>query len=152
MPPNVILRGKPSAIPIIAEWVILGVLLLIMGPIVFQFFKGISIFAAGWIGLVVLMLMLVTARAFIDLIAREFQTVTLTDSHLIREQGILDRNQDMIPLERVQSAHVRYALVGQILDYGNLIVTTAGSAIKIRNLPHPTKWEQEILKRTNASS
>jgi len=150
MPSNVILRGKPSAIPIIAEWVILDVFFLIMGLIVLQFLKGISILYAGWIGFILLMLLLITFRAIIDLIVREFHTVALTDTHLIRERGIFDRDRDNIPLERVQSAHVQYALAGQLLDYGNLIITTAGSAIKIRNLPNPKKWEQEILNRIAA--
>lgn len=147
MSSKLILRGKPSAIPIVAEWVILCAFMLVIGLIVLPFFKSVSILFAGWMGLILLLILLTTLGTIIDLIVREFHTVTLTDTHLIRERGILDRNQDVIPLERVQSAHVRYPLVGQILDYGNLIVTTAGSAIKIRNLPNPKKWEHEILGR-----
>ncbi len=149
MTTNVILRGKPSLVPIIAEWVIWAIFLLIIGLVVLQFVGSVSILYAGWIGLVVLLLVLLSLRTLVDLIVREFHTVTLTETHLVRERGILDRNQDIIPLERVQSAHVRYALVGQILDYGNLIIVTAGSGIKIRNLPNPKKWEQEILSRIN---
>ncbi len=144
---TVVLRGKPSVVPIIAEWIILGAFFLIIDLVLLPFFKGISILYAGWIALTMLMFLLITLRAIIDLIAREFHTITLTETHLIREHGLFDRNHDMIPLEKVQTAHVRYPLAGQILDYGNLIVSTAGFSVKFRNLPHPQKWESEILRR-----
>jgi membrane protein YdbS with pleckstrin-like domain len=144
---NVILRGKPSVVPVFAEWIIVGVSIIIMGAVVLPFFTSVSILFNGWLILMVLMVLFITARLFVDLIAREFHTVILTNTHLTRERGILDRDRDVIPLDKVQTVHVRYALMGRILDYGNLIVSTAGAPIKIRNLPHPAEWESAIQSR-----
>ncbi len=146
-----ILRDKPSIIPVILEWVLLFVLFVILLLVLLPFLGGTPILAYMYIGLIALLIIASTVRAVIGLVAREFQTLTLTEARLISERGIRRHNADTIPLDKVQTAHTQYGLFGRSLDYGNLVVSTAGSAFKIRNLPHPKQWEQEILERIGAT-
>ncbi len=57
-----------------------------------------------------------------------------------------DQHRDgyAIPLQRIQDISTHFALAGQVFDYGNVVVTTAGGPLKIRNLPHPKRWDQLI--------
>lgn len=52
--------------------------------------------------------------------------VLVTDRRAIQQSGIVRRRQTMIPLDRIQDVTTERGLLGALLDYGDIIVTTAG--------------------------
>ncbi len=137
---GVILSGRPSAVPIVAEWIAVGLFLLFVDLLVLPLFQAVQILSVGWIVFTLLAMLAVMARGLVDLAECLTYTVTLTRTHLICEFGLLNRDYDKIPVETIQTIHLRYALLGRILDYGNLEARTLGGRIKIRNLHHPRQW------------
>jgi uncharacterized membrane protein YdbT with pleckstrin-like domain len=66
------------------------------------------------------------AWLFARLVTYFSSSVTLTDRRLSARQGFLDRHSTDIPLGKIESMSVERGLVGQILDYGNVVVTGSG--------------------------
>ncbi len=64
-------------------------------------------------------------------------------------RGLLDRDGYTIPIQKIQDTSTHFPIFGTIADYGNLVITTPGRALKIHNLPHPKRWEREIQQRIN---
>ena len=147
MEEGLILRDKPSLVPILVYWPATAIVFACPLVLLVLLLKDAGVFLGIYGIIFVLVLMGVIARMAIDIVAREFNILTLTETALVRERGILNRNYDRIPLEKVQTAHIRYPLAGQILDYGNITITTAGGRIYFPSLPRPKTWEKEILKR-----
>lgn len=52
--------------------------------------------------------------------------VLVTDRRAIQQSGVVRRRRTMIPLDRIQDVSTERGLLGALLDYGDIIVTTAG--------------------------
>jgi len=101
------------------------------------------------IGIAILFLIATISRLLLDLADRQSTLYTLTDTHLIKQTGIFNRDQTKIPLSKILGVKIQWALAGQILDYGNVIVLTAArTPIKLYDIPHPRTWEEEIQRRS----
>ncbi len=52
--------------------------------------------------------------------------VVVTDMRAIQQSGVVRKRRTMIPLDRIQDVTTERGLFGTLLDYGDIIVTTAG--------------------------
>ena len=52
--------------------------------------------------------------------------VLVTDLRAIQQSGVVRKRRTMIPLDRIQDVSTERGLLGTLLDYGDIIVTTAG--------------------------
>lgn len=147
MAPKIVLQDKPSLIPILVVWPATGVLFAALFGCFALTFKYLEILNLFFITLGILGLMIATVRTIGELVQREFTTYTLTETHIIVEQGIFNHDQRKIPLDRVEGTKIEWALAGQILDYGNVLVVSSGIGIKLRSVPHPRRWSAEIDMR-----
>ena len=50
----------------------------------------------------------------------------VTDLRAIQQSGVVRKRRTMIPLDRIQDVSTERGLLGTLLDYGDIIVTTAG--------------------------
>ncbi len=146
----VILRAKPSLAPTLFYWPSTVIAFACPLVIVIWLLQKIPILVTLFVAVIFFVLAAAVIRIAIEIVSREFTSYTLTDTHLIVQSGIFTRRDSTIPLDRVQSAHVRKALLGQLLHYGTLVVTTAGSGTRLVWLPEPERWEEEIMSRLAA--
>lgn len=52
--------------------------------------------------------------------------VLVTDLRAIQQSGVVRKQRTMIPLDRIQDVSTERGLLGTLLDYGDITVTTAG--------------------------
>ncbi|MBO0745245.1 MAG: PH domain-containing protein [Candidatus Dormibacteraeota bacterium] len=56
--------------------------------------------------------------------------VLVTDRRAIQQSGVVRRRRTMIPLDRIQDVTTERGLLGALLGYGDIIVTTAGLPLR----------------------
>lgn len=83
---------------------------------------------AGMLAAPVLLLAVATgttwaAAAFVSWSSR---FVLVTDLRAIEQSGVVRKRRTMIPLDRIQDVSTERGVFGALLDYGDVIVTTAG--------------------------
>jgi uncharacterized membrane protein YdbT with pleckstrin-like domain len=142
---TIILQDKPAIVPILAIWPTMGIAMA-CPFIVFAttFGKTLSFFTNIGFAIAITLFTLCIIRMLISLIRREVTTFTLTDKRIIFETGILNRDLDAVTLDRVKSVQIEWPPAGRIFNYANIIVFVWTEARKMRNVPRPQKWFQEI--------
>jgi len=146
MMPRIVLQDKPSVVPILVVWPFTGILFAaIFGCFAFTM-NSIQLLSGFFIFLGVLGLGIATVRTMAELAQREFTTYTLTESHIIIERGIFNRDEEKIPLTRIANTKIEWAFAGRIFNYGDLMIIS-GTEIKLWSIPHPKRWSTEIEAR-----
>jgi membrane protein YdbS with pleckstrin-like domain len=67
-----------------------------------------------------------TTGAGVAFISWSSRFVLVTDVRAIQQSGVVRKRRTMIPLDRIQDVSTERGLLGTLLDYGDIIVTTAG--------------------------
>ncbi len=147
MSSEIVLRDKPALTPIIAIPILATLTSLILFLLVAQLIQRIPLLLSVTGLLFFLIVALTFLRAAVVLVTREFSHYALTQTHLLGRYGLLHRDEFDIPLANIQDITIKQPLVGMLLDYGTLRVTTAGSSFKLYYLPHPRRWREEIESR-----
>ena len=76
-----------------------------------------------------MLLMILAIPAFLWAIMRYLSVkIGMTDHHLVVAEGILDRQEQRIPLQRIQSIETRRTLVHRLFDVDDVIVHTGGGS------------------------
>jgi membrane protein YdbS with pleckstrin-like domain len=146
MQQKVILQAKPSAIPIILEPILIGLVILITFGGLGLAFRDVQIISLLFIILTVGTITMLILKAILLLISREFSLYTLTETHLFVKRGILERDSDATPINQITDVEVKETVLTRFFNYGNLRIFTAGRLRTLRNLPRPEIWQREILK------
>ena len=68
----------------------------------------------------------------------------ITDNKIIREDGILNKNTEMIPYTQLERVDLHQSLGERILKIGTIVVDTGDDSLHIDKVRHP-KQVQEIL-------
>ena len=111
------------------------------------FSSYVQIMATLFAGIALLLFMLCVARMFGDLIAREFTTYTLTDTHVIKEFGVITHRKANLVTDRCATT-VTTPLIGKLFNYANMtIISTGLNSIRLWALPNAEMWQEEISKR-----
>jgi len=143
---QIILQDKPSAAEILIYWILIGLILAITFLGLSFVVSGITLIQNMMLFFAIAGVLLCAIRILVDLIEREISLYTLTDQVLTTRRGFTQRI-NTIPVEHIQQILVRKPLMGQLMNYGSLIVKAPGySFAKIDRVPNPEKWQNVILE------
>jgi membrane protein YdbS with pleckstrin-like domain len=94
-----------------------------------------------WLGL----LLMLGGAVYLFLEASAVRYV-LTDTRLLVFRGLFAHSTMAVPVSRIQDVRVRQPFVGRLLDYGLLLVETAGTfgQTVLRYVPDPDGWALDI--------
>ena len=143
---RILLQDKPSTAEILVYWTLIGLILAITFWGLALFLNAILFFRDIMLFFAIASLVLSGLRIVIDLVERELSLYTLTERYLTTRRGFAQRT-NTIPVEHIQQILVRKPIVGQIMNYGSLIIKAPGfSFLKIDRVPNPEKWQKAILE------
>ena len=79
-------------------------------------------------------------------------SVTLTDSRLLLEEGVIAKHTRVIALDRVQEVSTTVGLLGRLLDFGEVEVSSAGAeaAESLDSIPAPDEFRDQIYMLARA--
>lgn len=105
--------------------ILLGVFVLASG--------GILLFTAG----------LVLWR-FVDLLLMFYR---LTNRRVLRRRGVLSLKREYVPLSHIEDVRAKQWLLGRILNYGRVVVSSASTlgTFELRDIPDPMGFSEAIL-------
>ncbi|MCL4490064.1 MAG: PH domain-containing protein [Chloroflexi bacterium] len=146
--PTIVLRSKPSIVPIIIVWPVTGVVFAcILLGFASTLGQNVPMLGVIFAAFAFLILALAVLRLTLELVKREFTTYTLTDTHITKEFGILTHRTSSMPVDRSR-VDIVTPLAGRLFGYGSLRVECTGLAPMILYyVPNPHRWEEEIGKR-----
>ncbi len=89
--------------------------------------------------------------AFIAFVAAELKRRTtryiITDNKIIREDGILNKNTEMIPYTQLERVDLHQTLGQRILSIGTIVVDTGDDVLKIEMIRHPARVQELLSSR-----
>lgn len=146
---QLVLQTQQALLPIFIQWPVTALLVFgFIGLIAFQF-RQIALLNLFYAGIALLLLGTIAVRFIQDLIDQRLTVYTLTRTDLTEVRGGLTRRTRTIPLDKIQSISTRQPLLGQLLNYGSVGVTTAGyGTIRLYGIQNPQAWEQTLHSLT----
>lgn len=107
-----------------------------VAPVLFFGFIFLFSFPVLGIGLMVL--------AFIDLVTKE---VGFTNKRLYIKTGFLSRKSIELSISKIESVQVNQGVIGNILNYGSLVVSGAGNPqAVIKGVSDPSGFRTQLLE------
>ena len=105
----------------------------------FWFIGAVLLIAAFGAGILILLYWYIKTRA---------TTLTVTDSDLMYERGILSKDRTSLSLRHIRSENVRQSFVNRILGVGTIQISTAGDEpeFTIADMPDPHVIREAIAK------
>ena len=105
----------------------------------FWFILAVLLIAAFGIGILILIYWYIQTRA---------TALTVTDSDLLYERGILSKERTSVSLRHVRSVNVTQSFVNRILGVGTIEISTAGDEpeFTIADMPDPHVIREAIAR------
>ena len=105
----------------------------------FWFILAVLLIAAFGVGIVILLYWYIKTRA---------TALTVTDSDILYERGILSKDRTSVSLRHIRSVNVMQSFVNRILGVGTIQISTAGDEpeFTIANMPDPHVIREAIAK------
>jgi uncharacterized membrane protein YdbT with pleckstrin-like domain len=105
----------------------------------FWFSLCVLLIAAFGVGILILLYWYIKTRA---------TALTVTDSELMYERGILSKDRTAVSLKHVRSVHITQGFVNRILGVGIIQISTAGDEpeFTIADMPDPYVIQEAIAK------
>ena len=105
----------------------------------FWFILSVLLIAAFGIGIVILVYWYILTRA---------TALTVTDSAILYERGILSKDRTSVSLRHVRSVNVMQSFVNRIFGVGTIQISTAGDEpeFTIADMPDPHVIREAIAK------
>ena len=105
----------------------------------FWFILSVLLIAAFGIGIVILVYWYILTRA---------TALTVTDSDILYERGILSKDRTSVSLRHVRSVNVMQSFVNRIFGVGTIQISTAGDEpeFTIADMPDPHVIREAIAK------
>ncbi len=89
--------------------------------------------------------------ALLAFFAAEFKRKTIryiiTDNKIIREDGILNKNTQMIPYTQLERVDLHQSFAQRILKIGTIVVDTGDDKLSIDMVRHPAKVQELLSNR-----
>ena len=123
MAEQIIYRANPAMFRAHPFWFILSVLLIL----------------AFGIGILILLYWYILSKA---------TSLTVTDSDILFEQGILSKDRMAVSLKHVRSVRVTQGFVNRILGVGTIEISTAGDEPEfiVKDMPDPHEIREAIAR------
>jgi uncharacterized membrane protein YdbT with pleckstrin-like domain len=108
----------------------------------FWFILAVLLILAFGIGILILLYWYIKTRA---------TALTVTDSEIMYERGILSKDRTSVSLKHVRSVHVTQGFINRILAVGTVQISTAGDLpeFTVRDMPDPHTIREAITKAQN---
>lgn len=71
----------------------------------------------------------------------------ITDNKIIREDGILSKNTEMVPYAQLERVDLHQSFGERILKIGTIVVDTGDDTLKIEKVRNPAKIQQMLSDR-----
>ena len=150
-----LLVTRPTRLISLRYWVIMFLSLIIAGLF---FFRVIERFYASFpnppVGGIVLSSVLAAVFLFFALIAflaaelkRKTTRYIITDNKIIREDGILNKNTEMIPYTQLERVDLRQTFGQRILKIGTIVVDTGDDTLNMDMISHPAHVQELLSAR-----
>jgi len=117
-----------------------GILLIVVGIIIVSVASG-SKGAAGVGGILAFIGIIALISAFMRSSSSEF---VVTNRRIMFKTGALNRKFIELQLNRAEGLRVEQGLLGRMLDYGTLVVTSGGIAEQFSPIAKPYEFKKQI--------
>ncbi len=148
-----LLTAKPTRY-IAFHYYVLLVIALILTPLVYfrpWFFDRIPVYALGPIDTSLILAVLLLLLALYCLIRAELKRATtlyiITDNKIIRRDGILNRNTQMMPYTMLNRVDLNQSFGQRLLHIGTVLVDTGDDRMSIDHVAHPERIQQLLSAR-----
>jgi len=133
--PKEIIRYQTGLHWIIFFW---PVVLLVIGVCAYSYQYYLGAVGLLFIGCSVLL-------GIMNLLSYLSSHITITDNHVIVQTGILIRQTQDIPRNKIESLDIQQSILGSLLDYGNVVITgTGGSKTRLNRIAHPLTCRRHL--------
>ncbi len=136
------------------HYYVLFLLSLILAPLVFLhpwYFDLIPGTVLGPVTLRDILAGLLLLLALYCLIRAELKRATtffvITDNKIIRKDGILSKNTQMVPYTQLERVDLNQTFGQRILHIGTVVVDTGDDVLNLDHIPHPEKVQQLLSAR-----
>ncbi len=127
---------------------------LILAPLVFfqpWYFDRIPRATIGPVDTNLILTAVLLLIALYAIIRAELKRATtyyvITDNKIIRRDGILSKNTQMVPYTQLERVDLNQSFGQRILHIGTVVVDTGDDVLKIDHIPHPEKVQQLLSAR-----
>ena len=148
---RIVMIGRVSWWTIVPRTLLIIAVLLVSGIIAAMFHRAVPVFwlAAAVIGFV-LWAALVATQVFRVLTTE----IAITDRRVISKTGLLRTEIKVTPLDKVNNVNVKQSMFGNILDYGDVEVTTATADVNdnhfVKSLAHTDAFRNVLSEIVQA--
>lgn len=148
-----LLTARPTRY-IALHYYVLFLIAIILSPLVYLhpwYFDLIPATALGPVNLREVLTGLLLLVALYSLVRAELKRATtlyvITDNKIIRRDGILSKNTQMIPYTQLERVDLNQTLGQRILHIGTVVVDTGDDVMKIDQVSHPERIQQLLSQR-----
>ena len=150
-----LLVTRPTRLIAFRYWVSLVLALILAGVfflhILSRFFPTFPNPSVGGVDLGAILGGFFLALAFVAFLAAELKRKTtryiITDNKIIREDGILNKNTEMIPYTQLERVDMKQSFGQRILKIGTIVVDTGDDTLNIDMVRHPAKIQELLSTR-----
>jgi uncharacterized membrane protein YdbT with pleckstrin-like domain len=128
--------------------------LLVLTPLVYfrpWYFDRIPSATIGPIDTNLILTVLLLVLALYCLIRAELKRANtyyvITDNKIIRRDGILSKNTQMVPYTQLERVDMKQSFGQRILHIGSVVVDTGDDVLNIDHIAHPEKVQQLLSAR-----
>ncbi len=136
------------------HYYVLFIVALILAPLVYfqpWYFDRIPRATIGPVDTNLILTFVLLLIALYALIRAELKRATtyyvITDNKIIRRDGILSKNTQMVPYTQLERVDVKQTIGQRILHIGSVVVDTGDDVLNIDHIPHPEKVQQLLSAR-----
>ncbi|HYM40501.1 MAG TPA: PH domain-containing protein [Thermoplasmata archaeon] len=148
-----LLTAKPTRY-IAFHYYVLFLLAIVLAPLVYLhpwYFDLIPATALGPVDLREIITGLLLLLALYSLVRAELKRATtfyiITDNKIIRRDGILNRNTQMMPYTMLNRVDLNQSFGQRLLHIGTVLVDTGDDKMSIDHVAHPEKIQQLLSAR-----
>jgi membrane protein YdbS with pleckstrin-like domain len=139
----IVLERGFDTIIVLASVLAVAVPFYFLSPTVGAIFVFLAFIGAG----------LIVVRAGFDFVAREYSLYRIEADRLVIERGLVTRRRVVVPLDagHLQGVFARQSFLGRLGNYGDVIISTAGSGwARLHQVENPYAWQGAILRHVAA--
>ena len=147
-----LMTTRPTRLIALRWWTAVFLFLIIAGV----FFFGLltrwvpNPVVAGWHTDTLVAILFLVFAFFAFVIAelkRRTTRYVITDNKIIREDGILSKNTEMIPYTQLNRVDLKQSFGQRILGIGTIVVDTGDDTMQIEMIKHPKKMQELLSER-----
>lgn len=136
------------------RYYVLFIVCLLLAPLVFLrvwYIDRLPVATLGPINTDLILVGVLLLLALYGLVGAELKRATtfyvITDNKIIRKDGILSKNTQMVPYTQLERVDLNQSIGQRILHIGTVVVDTGDDVLKIDNIAHPEKVQQLLSER-----